>query len=252
MFYPDDPEELRSVVTDLMAAAERRPETQAAKAVIAPHAGYIYSGPIAANAYARLEPAKGQIERVVLLGPSHRYGFKGLAVSHADKFATPLGDVEIDTESEERALALRQVHFVDEAHAAEHSLEVHLPFIQLVLGDVKVVPFSVGDSSPEQVGEVIDLLWGGPETVVIVSSDLSHYYDYETACRLDQSTSTKIVDLDFELIGQGDACGRAPIRGLLLVARERGLNCELLDLRNSGDTAGTRAEVVGYGSYALA
>lgn len=223
----------------------------APKALIVPHAGYVYSGPVAAYAYKRLAPFRGQISRVVLLGPSHRVPLRGIAACSADRFETPLGSLEVDTASIAKALELPQVRIVDDAHVAEHSLEVQLPFIQEVLGDVALVPFSVGDATPAEVGELIELLWGGPETVIVVSSDLSHYRDYKTASALDRATSGRILNLEYDEIGHGDACGRVPVAGLLWAARRHGLSCEILDLRNSGDTAGPRSEVVGYGAYAF-
>lgn len=251
LFYPSDPDELRAMVDGYLDGVAGAATAEGPKALIAPHAGYVYSGAIAASAYARLVPLRGIVERVILFGPSHRVGFVGLALAHADAFSTPLGNLEVDQVGVEAALQFRQVHLLDEAHEAEHSLEVQLPFIQESLGEVKVVPFSVGDASAEEIGEVIDMLWGGPETIVVVSSDLSHYLPYEKARAVDEMTSKKILALDYNLIATGDACGRAPIRGLLWVARRRRLRCELLDLRNSGDTAGSHSEVVGYGAFAL-
>lgn len=254
-FYPGDPAELGRMLDALLAephpSASSRPGTTLPKALIVPHAGYIYSGPIAATAYARLEPARDRIRRVVLLGPSHRLSFRGLAATSADVFTTPLGPVRIDRAAVERALTLPQVHLLDAAHAQEHSLEVQLPFLQRVLDDFSLVPLVVGDAAPESVAEVLDLLWGGPETLILVSSDLTHYLDYRTARRIDAATSEAIEALRPESIGYDQACGRAPLNGLLTLARRRGLQAETLDLRNSGDTAGSRDQVVGYGAYAI-
>ena len=222
------------------------------KALIAPHAGYIYSGPIAANAYARLLTGRGTIRRVVLLGPSHRVAFHGLAVSSADGFDTPLGSIPLDKALIQSISRLPQVHFLDQAHAREHSLEVHLPFLQMVLDDFTLLPLVVGDATAQEVGEVLEQVWGGPETVIIVSSDLSHYHDYETAIRMDSATSRAIESLRPEDIDYDHACGRNPINGLLYIARKKGLHAETVDMRNSGDTAGPRDQVVGYGAYALA
>ena len=254
-FYPGDPAELGRMLDALLAephpSASSRPGTTLPKALIVPHAGYIYSGPIAATAYARLEPARDRMRRVVLLGPSHRLPFRGLAATSADVFTTPLGPVRIDRAAVERALTLPQVHLLDAAHAQEHSLEVQLPFLQRVLDDFSLVPLVVGDAAPESVAEVLDLLWGGPETLILVSSDLTHYLDYRTARRIDAATSEAIEALRPESIGYDQACGRAPLNGLLTLARRRGLQAETLDLRNSGDTAGSRDQVVGYGAYAI-
>ena len=247
LFYPDDPRELRGQVADFLAAAPAGGAVP--KAIIAPHAGYVYSGPIAASAYVRLQPARGRITRVVLLGPAHRVGFHGLALSGADYFQTPLGRIKIDKEAAEKISRLPQVHLMDLAHAQEHSLEVHLPFLQEVLGEFSLVPLVVGDAESGEVAEVIEALWGGPETLIVVSSDLSHYHDYKTAQRLDRATSQAIEQLRPEDIQYDSACGRNPVNGLLRAARQHGLKASTIDLRNSGDTAGSHDRVVGYGAY---
>lgn len=247
LFYPNDPRELRGMLADYLDAVGAA--DPAPKAIIAPHAGYVYSGPIAATAYARLKSARGRITRVVLLGPAHRVGFNGLALSSADHFMTPLGRIAVDQEAIKKISRLPQVHVMDAAHAQEHSLEVHLPFLQEVLGEFSLVPLVVGDAGPEEVGEVLDLLWGGPETLIVVSSDLSHYHDYHSAQQLDRATSQAIEQLRPEDIQYDHACGRNPVNGLLHVARRRGLKAKTIDLRNSGDTAGSHDRVVGYGAY---
>lgn len=248
-FYPDDPRKLRAMVGELLAAVAAAGSVP--KAVIAPHAGYVYSGPIAAAAYVRLKPARGLIRRVVLLGPAHRVGFEGLALPSADYFTTPLGRIPVDHEAMAAVSDLPQVKVLDAAHAREHSLEVHLPFLQEVLGEFALVPLVVGDATPEEVSEVLERLWGGPETLIVVSSDLSHYHDYATAQEMDRATSRAIERLRYEDIGYDAACGRNPVSGLLHLARRRGLKAQMLDLRNSGDTAGPRDSVVGYGAYAI-
>jgi len=250
LFYPADADELRTLVDDLL---QRAPDTGAAppKAVIVPHAGYVYSGPIAASAYARLRPLRGRITRVVLLGPAHRVAFRGLAASAADAFRTPLGDIPLDTAAMAMLARLPQVQALDDAHALEHSLEVQLPFLQVVLGGFALIPLVVGTAGYAEVTEVLDLLWGGPETLIVISSDLSHYHDYATAQRLDRATSAAIEALAPERIDYDDACGRTPVGGLLQAARARGLHAQTVDLRNSGDTAGPRNQVVGYGAYAI-
>jgi AmmeMemoRadiSam system protein B len=197
----------------------------------------------------RLAPIAEVVRRVILLGPSHRAYVQGLAASSADVFVTPLGEIPVDRESVERALALPQVSLLDAAHEQEHSLEVQLPFLQLTLREFELVPFSVGEATADEVREVLDLLWGGAETLIVISSDLSHYYDYETARRLDAQTSRAIEALSPRDLDENSACGRAPVRGLLRAARQRGLSAHTLDLRSSGDTAGSRDQVVGYGSY---
>ena len=247
LFYPDDPRELRALLTDYLAATPAAGGVP--KAIIVPHAGYIYSGPIAASAYARLKPARGTITRVLLLGPAHRVGFRGLALPSADYFVTPLGRIAVDREAVGKISALPQVQVKDVAHAQEHSLEVHLPFLQEVLGDFRLVPLVVGDAGAEAVGEVLELLWGGPETLIVISSDLSHYHDYRTAQKLDRATSEAIEQLRPQDIDYDSACGCNPVNGLLYVARKRGLKARTIDLRNSGDTAGPHDRVVGYGAY---
>ncbi len=246
-FYPGDRLELTAVVNGFLAAC--RSNAPAPKAIIAPHAGYIYSGPIAASAYARVANARDTITRVILLGPSHRVPLRGLAVSSAEAFATPLGQVSVDLAALARIKHLPQVSISDEAHRQEHSLEVHLPFLQVALADFSLVPLVVGDATAQEVEEVLEILWGGPETLIVVSSDLSHYHDYRTAQRLDQATSAAITALRPEDIDYEQACGRNPILGLLAAARRHGMHGETIDLRNSGDTAGPRDQVVGYGAY---
>jgi hypothetical protein len=219
------------------------------KAIIAPHAGYIYSGPIAATAYARLRGAAKTIKRVVLLGPAHRVAVAGLAASSATSWVTPLGEVPLDQKATAEILNLPQVVTMDEAHEFEHSLEVHLPFLQETLEDFQLIPLVVGEAEPKVVAEVLEKLWGGKETLIVISSDLSHYHEYETARKIDAQTSQAIVNLQPEKIAYDHACGRNPIGGLLYLAKEKGLSCQMIDLRNSGDTAGSKDQVVGYGAY---
>ncbi len=250
-FYPGRRDQLAGAVDGyLRDAALRVPDDSGApKAIVAPHAGYVYSGPVAASAYARLGPARDVVRRVVLLGPSHRVPVRGLATTSADAFQTPLGEVPIDGDARDLALSLPQVTLSDEAHAYEHSLEVQLPFLQRVLGPFTLVPFSVGSARADEVAEVLEALWGGPETLIVVSSDLSHYHDYDTARRLDETTRQAIERFDPDGLDEESACGRVPVRGLLVAARRHGLAVETVDLRSSGDTAGPRDEVVGYGSW---
>ncbi|HEX6829312.1 MAG TPA: AmmeMemoRadiSam system protein B [Burkholderiales bacterium] len=252
MFYPGQASILARDVADMLNEARARPGAAGSlpKAVIVPHAGYVYSGPIAATAYTRLASGRGVISRVVLLGPVHRVPVRGLALPGADAFATPLGTVPVDAEAMAAIRGLPQVVVSAPAHALEHSLEVQLPFLQTVLGDFKLLPLAVGDASAEEVAEVLDLLWGGPETLIVVSSDLSHYLPYATARQVDAETSRRILDLRVD-IRHDQACGGTPVNGLLLAARRHSLSPELLDLRNSGDTAGDRARVVGYAAFAF-
>lgn len=253
-FYPGDAAQLSRTVEDLMAEARRRTPagTPTPKAIIAPHAGYVYSGPVAARAYARLAPLAGRVTRVVVLGPAHRVAFRGMALPTADAFATPLGPVRLDTAAIEDVVAqVPGCGYSDEAHAQEHSLEVHLPFLREVLGDVALVPVCVGEARPEEVAALLDRLWGGDETLIVVSTDLSHFLDYDTCRRVDAETRAAIEDLDAARLTYDRACGRTPTGGLLLAARERGMTIETLDVRSSGDTAGPRDRVVGYGAWAL-
>jgi hypothetical protein len=245
-FYPGERRRLAATVDDLLAAAAATVPAGAAvpKALIVPHAGYVYSGPIAASGYARLAPAAGRVTRVVLAGPAHRVWFEGLALPGADRFETPLGEVRAG------AAAGPDIVTNPRAHADEHSLEVHLPFIQRVLGDVEVIPLLAGDVSPETVAAAFDALWGGPETAIVVSSDLSHYHSWTEATQRDAKSAAQIEALGPALT-HDQACGATPVNGLLVAARRRGLRVERLDLRNSGDTAGPRDQVVGYGAFAF-
>ena len=247
MFYPGDPQTLHAMVAKFLQ--EARTDEPPPKAIIAPHAGFIYSGPIAASAYARLLNAEQPIERVILLGPAHRVGFYGLAASSADYFETPLGQVALDRDAIDQVVKLSEVFVYDHAHEQEHCLEVHLPFLQETLGEFKLVPLVVGSATPEEVADALDTLWGGPETAIVISSDLSHYLDYDSARALDAKTSRAIEDLRLEDISPEQACGRIPLQGLLAVLKKQGMRCQNVDLRNSGDTAGPREQVVGYGAY---
>lgn len=248
-FYPADPRRLAVEVHDYLSGAEASAPA-APKALIVPHAGYVYSAPIAASAYALLAPARKRIRRVVLLGPAHRVPLRGLALPGAGAFATPLGTVEVDTEAVAAALALPQVSESALVHAFEHSLEVQLPFLQTVLAEFRIVPLAVGAADAAQVAEVLELLWGGTETLLLVSSDLSHHHGYAAAQAIDRGTAEEILALR-PGISHEQACGAAPINGLLLCAQRRGMAARLLDLRNSGDTAGDRSRVVGYAAFAF-
>jgi AmmeMemoRadiSam system protein B len=248
-FYTADPDELVATVAMLLDEVPAR-ETPAPKALIVPHAGYMYSGPIAASAYARLRPYHDRYRRVVLLGPCHRVPTRGLAVSSADAFRTPLGDIPVDRQAlAEAAVSGIEVH--DAPHVNEHSLEVHLPFLQYVLDDFTLVPILVGDAEPELVARALDALWDGPETLIVVSSDLSHYLSYEDARKIDGVTRLAIERLDADGLDHNMACGATPVAGLLSAAHRRGLEIRTLDLRNSGDTSGDKGAVVGYGAWLL-
>lgn len=248
-FYPEDPKQLHTMIDHFLNDADTGKKVP--KAIIAPHAGYIYSGPIAASAYARLKKAHDRISRVVLIGPSHHVAFKGLAVSRAQLFITPLGSIPVDQAAVKSIADLPFVDYLEQAHAHEHSLEVQLPFLQEMLDNFNIVPIVAGDASPEQVGEVIDALWGGDETLIVISSDLSHYHNYATAQKLDRATSVAIEQLDYGQLDFESACGRVPVSGLLKVAQKKSLTIKTIDLRNSGDTAGDKNRVVGYGAYVI-
>ena len=246
-FYPRDSQRLRADIAALFAQVAA--PTASPKALIAPHAGYVYSGQIAAAAFATLRDSAQVIERVILIGPAHYVRLQGIAVPTVDVFETPLGRVPVDR----RALAtigdLPSVVQSDVAHAREHALEVELPFLQTLVSGFAIVPLLVGDAAPQQVAEVLHRIWGGPETRIIVSSDLSHYYPYETGRRLDVATAAAIERGDWASLGPGNACGFLAIAGLLVEAQHRGLAVRRLALRNSGDTAGGRDQVVGYGAW---
>ncbi len=249
-FYPADPEELKNLLSSLFESCVT-PAGPAPKAIIAPHAGYVFSGPIAASAYALFQGDREIIKRIVLLGPSHYVGFRGLAASSATAFATPLGLVPVDHEAVRATTSLPQVRLLDQAHQLEHALEVQLPFLQVLLPQFTVVPLVVGDAQAEDIARVLEALWGGPETRFVVSSDLSHYLPWEAAREIDARTARAIEALDFQGLGEQQACGRIPVLGLLCAARKRGLRARTVDLRNSGDTAGPRHQVVGYGAFAF-
>ena len=250
-FYPRHGSTLASHVMALLASASSSADSAPApKAIIVPHAGYIYSGATAALAYARLKAGRASIRRVVLLGPVHRVPVRGLALPGVDFFATPLGNIEVDQDAVAAITPLRQVVVCPAAHAPEHSLEVQLPFLQSVLEDFKLVPLAVGNATPTEVAQVLEALWGGAETLIVISSDLSHFLPYRAAQAVDQETVEDILAMDGELRHE-QACGGTPVNGFLLAARRHNLQPQLLGLCNSGDTAGDKGRVVGYAAFAL-
>ena len=249
MFYPASPGILAATVDQLLADATTTPDSQP-KALIVPHAGYIYSGPTAGRAYAQLAPWRASIRRVILLGPTHRVAVDGIAVPKTDAFATPLGNIPLDTAAIASLADLPQIVASDRAHAQEHSLEVHLPFLQRLLGQFTLVPLAVGHVAPKEVAQVLERLWGGPETLIVVSSDMSHFLPYAAAKQLDSETCAHILQLDTHIRPE-QACGAYPINGLLLTARQRGLTPRLIDHCNSGDTAGDKQRVVGYAAFSF-
>ncbi len=246
-FYPADASALQQAVSHYLDQVSQ--SESSSKAIIAPHAGYVYSAPVAAHAYQRIP--RTRVTRVVLLGPAHYVFLRGMALPSVANFATPLGQIPIDREAVAAVEHLPQVVIMDEAHAEEHCLEVHLPFLQQILGSFELVPFVVGETTPEEVCEVLDTLWGGDETLILVSSDLSHYHDYQTARRIDAQTTSAIERFEIANIGPEDACGCRAVNGLLRIAQQRGMHIETLEVANSGDTAGPRDAVVGYGAYAV-
>ncbi len=253
MFYPSVPDELREALHQAFVDAVPPPSgAPVPKALIVPHAGYIYSGAVAASGYLRLAPARNTITRVVILGPSHRVHVAGLAAPVDNLFNTPLGMVLIDSDLRAAIGGLPGVILDDLPHFHEHSLEVQLPFLQTMLAEFTLLPLSVGDTTPDQVAAVLEAVWGGPETLIVISTDLSHYHHYDEAHQIDTHTAAAIVSGVADAIGDHDACGSRPLRGMLQLASQRGMSIENVDLRNSGDTAGDHDRVVGYGAFVIA
>ncbi len=248
MFYPADPRQLAREVQGYLA--EAHPQSLIPKALIAPHAGYVYSGAVAANAYATLKNIAQHIRRVILLGPTHRVAVRGLALPDAEAFDTPLGRVKLDAGAMRAIAHLPQVVVSNEVHAQEHSLEVQLPFLQIMLGEFTLLPLAVGMATAKEVSEVLETVWGSKETLIVISSDLSHYLPYATAQFVDNNTCEDILNLN-QIIAHEQACGGTPISGLMIAASKHHLTPHLLDLRNSGDTAGSRDRVVGYAAFAF-
>ena len=253
-FYPSGARELTATIDTLLAEAYGVGTSSAPppKAIIAPHAGYIYSGPVAARAHAMLGAGRGSVRRAVVIGPAHYVGFEGIAAPSCAAFQTPLGVLSVDRSAIEILRGLPTVQIADAPHVREHALEVQLPFLQRVLSEIQIVPLLVGDTRPEDVAAVLAQLWGSEETAIVVSSDLSHYLDADTARWRDGATADAIERGDGSHIGADDACGFLPIAGLLLETRARGVRARRLDLRNSGDTAGSKDRVVGYGAWSFA
>ncbi len=260
MFYSDKPQELAAAVKGFVAEAAPPAKLEPAKAVVAPHAGYIYSGPVAGSAYASLSGWTGwtaqaarasQVERVVLLGPSHRVAFAGVATSGAEVFETPIGPVAVDREAVASLVHSGLAREFEAAHANEHSLEVQLPFLKQIFPEARVVPLLAGDDDWRAAERALDALWGGDETAVVVSSDLSHYHDYATARKIDAHTAETVERLAAGEVNHEQACGATGVNALLAMAAKKMLACTILDLRNSGDTAGPRNRVVGYGAFAF-
>lgn len=249
LFYPDDPVVLERTLSSLLAHAPTG-RARTPKAIIVPHAGYVYSGPVAASAYALLAALRGRIRRVVLLGPTHRVYVRGLALPAADRFATPLGEIALDRAGMQALAALPQVVKSAAAHQMEHSLEVQLPFLQRVLGDFSLLPLAVGEATADEVAEALEAVWGGDETLIVISSDLSHFLPASLARQIDRGTANAILAMNPHL-NHEQACGATPVNGLLKAAKRHGLRPVELDLRNSADTAGDPERVVGYAAFAF-
>ncbi|PJE80943.1 hypothetical protein CI610_00101 [invertebrate metagenome] len=247
-FYPKSADKLQTMISDFLSDTEKT--SIVPKALIVPHAGYIYSGAIAASAYCLLEPLKQTIRRVVLLGPSHHVSFKGLALPDCNNFSTPLGNIPLDTDTMNELLSSSLVHILDQAHQMEHSLEVQCPFLHICLQNFQLIPLLTGDCAPMSVADIIDSLWGGDETLIIISTDLSHYHNYEEARQRDEQTVRAIQQLSPSLTS-GQACGCTPLNGMLTETLHRGMRVTPLDIRNSGDTAGDKKRVVGYGAFSI-
>ena len=245
-FYPNDPNVLQQSIQSFFEKADKT--LPVPKAIIAPHAGYVFSGPIAASAYACLVN-QNNIQHVAVIAPSHRYPFSGVAVSLADFFATPLGNISVAKKIVSEMVALPEVNVVEKAFEQEHSLEVHLPFLQMTLKDFALIPMLVGQISFQQLAKVLETIWNGSETLIVISSDLTHYLSYAEAQKIDKKTADAIVSLNPNEIGSDQACGRVGIKALLEVAQKKNLKPQLIDLRNSGDTAGPKDRVVGYGAF---
>lgn len=247
-FYTSDPTGLAASIDAMLAQADDMGPVP--KAIIVPHAGHVYSGPIAASVYARVRKARKTITQVVLLGPSHSIGFSGMAVTSATTYRTPLGTIPIDSEAMAKIADFPGITVLNQAHEQEHSIEVQLPFLQRTLGEFKLAPLVVGDAPKEEVARLLEALWGDEHTLIVISSDLSHHHPYGEAKRIDANTSARIVSLAADLTGD-EACGCRVINGLLHLARRRGYHVEQVDVRSSGDTAGDQGSVVGYGSYII-
>jgi len=250
LFYPAEPGALRSEISSFLNASDPDDSARAPKLLIVPHAGTVYSGAVAASAYARLSRSRDRITRVILIGPAHRVAVRGLAAPGVDAFDTPLGRILLDRAALVDLDALAPVVRDDSAHAAEHSLEVQLPFLQLMLDEFALVPLVAGDARPAEVAHILEHLWGGDETLIVVSSDLSHYLPHEQAQAIDRATAQQILTLDARL-DSGQACGAIAVNGALIAAREHGLVPRLLALRDSSDATGDLRRVVGYGAFAF-
>ena len=257
-FYSADPQQLSSDILGFIEHANchsinayNNPPDVPPKAIVSPHAGYIYSGPVAACAYKLLQPYAKKITQIIVLGPAHRLAFKGIATPAADFFTTPLGQIRVNNKNCKKA---QQLNFINEnnlAHKDEHSIEVQLPFLQTVLSDFEITPLLVGDCNHNDVTTLLQLFINEPDTLIIISTDLSHFHDYATAIKQDTLTSEAILSLQPDNIHYADACGRTPLSGLLTLAKQEHLHIDLLNLKNSGDTAGDKNRVVGYASYVI-
>jgi len=253
LFYPDSAKELKNKVEGLLAACSSNSysSTKAIKAIITPHAGYDYSGAIAASVYANLNKCQPNIDVVFLIGPAHRVAYDGIAIPTMEEFSSPLGRIRLNKKILRHLLNFSFVHESNLAHKEEHSLEVQLPFLQISLNQFELVPLLIGDCSPDKVNELIESIWDTANSLIVISSDLSHFHDYKTAQKMDQETSNAIEHLDHTRIDYDHACGKTGIQAILISAKKHELNARTIDLRNSGDTFGSKDRVVGYGAYVI-
>jgi len=255
LFYPEEANKLEHQVQSLLHQAQKKPlasnKNKKAIALIVPHAGYIYSGLTAAYAYQEIIPNADLIKRVILLGPSHRVAFDGMAVPDAELFSTPLGNIPLDNSEIQSLINDYQLLLSNQAHEQEHSLEVQLPFLQNILINFQLVPIVVGQSNSSEISSVLSRYLNNPENLILISTDLSHFSEYSIAQQHDQITSEKIMHFKYNELDYGDACGRLPLSGMLRLAKEKGLSIQQLDIRNSGDTAGDKQRVVGYGAWSI-
>jgi hypothetical protein len=250
LFYPDDPERLDFTLNQLFESVPENLKTgYSPHAIIVPHAGYIYSGEIAASAYSSILKRVQDIKRVVILGPSHQLALNGAACPSATHFDTPLGRIPLDVEEIARLQAQGLIEINDAAHVREHSIEVQLPFLQHILSDFKIIPIVVGLEQAMPIAALLEPFWRAKDALIVVSSDLSHYLDYYDARKMDSDTSSAIEACRWQDISPTQACGCYPMRGLLQLAQEENSSVSCIDLRNSGDTAGDKSRVVGYGAY---
>jgi len=246
-YYPADAGFLEKVVDEYLTDGGTVSEIP--KAVIAPHAGFIHSGRIAGKAFAVWKAQEVRARRVVLIGPSHYYDFPGIALPDSTRFQTPLGEVQVDPAADDLKRKFRYVRVFEAAHYPEHALEVLLPFLQRAVPGAKIVPLITGRTEMSQVSAVIEEIWGGADTLLVISSDLSHNHPYEIAQKVDRQTARAIVEFDFSRLTADQACAYQAMRGFLKAAIRKEMRCSLLELRNSADASGDMSLVTGFGAF---